>query len=779
MSFLTMSALTRLPLGRGVDRTLVVRFLFRGRLFGALLLGGLLGCVGGAGLVPSTPAPPPPVPTGANEPVPGLTSAVAASTKVQLTFAVSNEGHEAALFQGSDPDTLFLGAPVETGLTGGDLLRDGLVDGDTYFFGLGLRASPGEAFVPSGPILRARPGAPIFVDPGADPLVADGTSPATAYANPILALIDSFGAGGANVWLLAGDYPASSLPVFAGTHLSGGFAPGFQLEERDPANHPSVLHGLAGQSLAAVQGLGGVVLDGLRLSGDGLATHGLDMDSTPLELRGVEVLGCTQRGVRVRAPEDGPATPVTLVDCLLSGNAAGGLSGLGCLDVRVFGSRFLGNGQEGLDLDDLIAADGESASLVVDGCTFASNATDGLDVDLNAPLAGGVSGGELEVRITRSTFVGNGEVGLLIDVDYLGAPLWKADIEVTYCVARNNHGRGFLVDVDERANVYLGSLVAEANGLAGVELSSSLVGGLAVLSGVASLGNLGPGFASTGGLVELLATHCLAAGNAGGGFVSPSGRGQASSSVTSLQTDPMLGFEAFASPDLGATWGVFLRAPEAFAVAGDVVAGQLVLPTSSVFASDANLEVDGDGIPRTLSVLSPVVIALDPAPVDQLGPISLMGFAPGDSVDTDFRLVPGSPLQGAGLAGLVDAGPAAAPGFAAEGHFPELLAKGLRLKALSPTIDAGLGVTTSLTLRFAGGTPSAVSIALALVVEDGAGLPVAFQAAPSGADWVLTPAGADWDPNGTGRLVVQLLPGLTDVSGAPNDSPLAVLFELH
>ena len=745
---------------------------------GALVAGALIGCVGGAGLQAPVPSPLP-IPSGVTEPVPGLRSAVAASGLVALTFELSSEGNEAALFQGSDPDSLFSGAPAVEGLAGNSLQLSGLVDGELLYFGLGLRASAGTPFVPSGPVLRARPGAPIFVDPSADPAIADGASPSTAYANLILALIDSFGAGGANVWLLEGDYPPSSLPVFGGTHLSGGFAPGFDLSERDPEAHPTVLHGLAGQALAAVQGTLGVVFDGLRLAGDGLATHGIDMDSTPLELRGVHVSACTQRGVRVRAAEDSPATPVTLVDCLLLGNASGGLSGLGSLWVSAFDSRFIGNGQEGLDLDDLVAADGESAALLVDGCEFLANATDGLDVDLNAPLFGGASGGELEVRITRSSFVGNGEVGLLIDVDYLGAPLWKSDIEVRYCVARNNQGRGFLVDVDERANVFLGSLVAEANELAGVEVSSSSVGGLAVLSGVVSMGNFGPGFASTGGLVEVLATHCLAAGNAGGGFVSPLGHGQASSSASLLQADSMTGFEAFASPDLGAASGVFLRVPEAFSSAGDVVAGQLIVPASSVFASDAEIEVDGDGVSRSLSVLSPVVIALDPEPADQPGPTSLMAFAPSGSVDTDFQLLPGSPLEGAGLAGLVDAGPAAAVGFAAEGHFPELLPTGLRLKSLSPTIDAGLGATASLTLRFAGGTPSASSIALALVVEDGAGLPVAFQASPSGTDWVLSPAGPNWDPNGTGRIVLSLLPGLASDSGAPNASPLAVLFDLH
>ena len=165
----------------------------------------------------------------------GLTAAAAGLGTVRVHFTAPDADEELALFVSDDAGTVYAGAPVEAPLTGTSTTVGGLPDGMARFFGLGVRAAgSGDPYLPVGVVLTATPGPVIYVDPTADPTVADGMTPATAFPNPVSAFLTAFVAGGGNLWLAEGDYAVAFIPQFAGVHAYGGFQPDFDLATRDP-----------------------------------------------------------------------------------------------------------------------------------------------------------------------------------------------------------------------------------------------------------------------------------------------------------------------------------------------------------------------------------------------------------------------------------------------------------------------------------------------------------------------------------------------------------------
>ena len=175
---------------------------------------------------PQTSAPPPYTPV--------LLAAAAASQTVFLHWDLPSSSFEAALFQGEEAAQLYDETPVATGLGGDGMEIAGLVDGTTYFFGLGVREVGTSRWVPSGLVLRARAGAPYYVDAAADPSTADGTTPETAFASLATALAAALDDGVSNVLVKQGTYGADGLEVLSGLHVYGGFDETFALPNRDP-----------------------------------------------------------------------------------------------------------------------------------------------------------------------------------------------------------------------------------------------------------------------------------------------------------------------------------------------------------------------------------------------------------------------------------------------------------------------------------------------------------------------------------------------------------------
>lgn len=748
-----------------------------------LLLAGCGRLSGGGGGTPTEASPLPPPTTALAAPTEAsLCSLVLDESRAYLRWTLpADEGAALALFVGPDADGLYTDEPHTTALKGDALLVSGLERDERHAFGLAA-PRPEGGYEPLGEILVGRTLAPVYVDPSASPAGADGLSPTTAYASPLPALLDAFESGEANIWLRGGDYAALSLPPFAEITLSGGFGPGFALTERDPDAQPTRLHGTPGKPVLRVEGdTLPIVLDGLELDGEGVASIGLSASATPVELRDVVVIGALGAGIRLAAAETALPIPLRLLGCRVEANGAEGLSARGAFDVVLRGSRFAGNHQEGADFDDLIAADGGSASLRVRDCQFASNGTDGLDCDLAQPTIGGFFGGLHRVEIDNSRFEQNGAVGLLLDIDYPAGSGWDGSAVLRGLTCRANGLDGLQLDLDAEFALFVHRVKASANGRDGLRLTSDVLPTQAVVSTSAFVGNLGAGLRATEGQASLLVSHSYLAGNAEGGVVSELVTASVASTLAWLQPLAWGGVPTAGSvlssdelaPPLVAQGTRFLRIVELDAQGLRLAPGQ-VPPT----AEDA-LELADDDTPRSLGgVVGGLTLQLEPAPEGLLTPALLTVWPPGGLVEEDFTLSPASSAHAIGLtapgASPMDAGVFGAPLGGVPGRDTER-APLLWLAEADPPLAAGLDADATLRLRFVGGPLDVASVnGTQLVARGPEGQSPTLGLTVLG-DLVELSAPGGWP---VGELSIELHAGIRSLEGVPLSAPLLLTLQV-
>ncbi|MFT5463335.1 MAG: hypothetical protein ACI8QS_002221, partial [Planctomycetota bacterium] len=315
-------------------------------------------------------------PTGGERPpfLAGLRALVAGPDQLVVDLALPGVGFETALFVSTTSSDVFGGTPTAENIVATKLVVDGLAPDQSYFVGLAVRPEGSSPWSPSGLVLETRTGAPIYVDAAADPNIADGLSPGTAYQSMFLALLVSIGQGGANIFVREGEYMEVSLPLFAGTQVYGGFQGDFDLLTRDPfGGLTAIVSQAAAHGIDVQGGQPSAILDGLFLDGAGIGTIGIDVCDTDVELRALAVKNFAGRGVHVQNGSTNQVIDVRIAACDLSFNAADGFAGSGGLDLRVDGSSLDSNAQEGLELSPLVALDGETARLQVRGSTFIGN----------------------------------------------------------------------------------------------------------------------------------------------------------------------------------------------------------------------------------------------------------------------------------------------------------------------------------------------------------------------------------------------------------------------
>ncbi len=703
----------------------------------------------------------------------GLVSAVGGLDEVRVKWDLGTDTQEFGLFVGTDEQTLLSGSPFEMPDTSGDTVEDGLAQNQTHFVALASRTTAGSSWRMVGEALEVRTGAPVYVDPNADPTTADGLTPQTAFPTPISAILTALSQGGGSVFFLEGDYIDVALPVFDGVHLFGGFQSGFRLKDRDANDHPSILRGAPGFSVLTVSSpLMGSILDGFRIEGGGVASIGIDATDARLSIRNVQIRNCAGRGISLRT---GPTTlvDVAIVRSSSSGNGADGLSALGALELCLDSSLFEFNVQEGAELDDLIAPSGKKASLSVRGCQFRGNGTEGLDVDLAPPLFFAGNPGRFSVRVERSLFEGNGADGLLIDGDYEQAPGWSANISVLGSRARANGAAGIHLDLDGLASTLIHRVLASANATDGVLLTSESIEGHALLSTSACLGNGGFGTRADIGNQALLVSHSVFGGNGGGGVASLITQAGVVSSVAFRQPNAWSGALVVNSTTTAlSTDEVFSNAPDDFVRVASAVGALLTLESAATLPFGALVETDDDSVDRSATVLSPISVSLTPSP--QFVPKVLFVYPPASSVIDDFRLTPGSPAQAAGLAlpgltrdgGIFGSTGAGAPG-SLDGARPDLF----RFASLS--FSAGSTPTDSLTLRFSGGdldlgTFGAQSIRAVTDSGDSIALVLSLDA---NSDLLVQPTSGSF---GTEAFRIELMPGPTATNGEALLAPIVI-----
>lgn len=740
--------------------------------------GRLSGGGGGTGVAIVPPPILPPLQNAAPLAAPTLVSAVPDNDRLAVRWSAPDAATVLALFVGPDPATLFAGAPVANPVAGDSLILTGLPSGGDLTVGLALVV--GGGFQPTGALLTVTMRAPIFVDVSANPLGADGTSPTSAYTSLFPALLDGLIGGGGNIWIAGGSYPPAALPVFPNVHLYGGFASDFALETRDPLLMPSILPGVAGKQLVSIDGPGLVVLDGLVLDGQGLAKAGVQAINAPIEVRGTTILNCLGPGLRLRGDLFNEAVPMLLVDTISIGNFSEGASIIGAVGVTAWGCRFESNVQEGADFDDLTIGIFKDVAVRFSDCRFAGNGTEGLDLDMATPLLG-TPGGDFEISIENCVFEQNGASGLFLDVDFNSTSGARAELTLRGVVSRANRKHGVHLDPDAAATIVIEGLVSTGNAGDGLLLSSDIVPVVASAAHSVLAANLGAGARTIDGQGALLLSHVLVAGNAGDGVRAETGAIGVVSSVAWLQPNPWVGATTHRSvvaadplqPVLG-------RLPVLYT---QVSAWDGLVPDTLTLATlpdlTAALELDADGTTRLVTGTAGVSdVLVDPAPLAVTVPASLTAFPDGADVDEDYRALPGSAADDAGMASPlgtpVDAGPLPSASSTPPGSLDLTGPLPFYLALATPALGSTLTATDSLTLLFAGGTLDPASVdALSVVARDGQGATLAAVSVVINDALVISPPGGGWP---AGSLLIELHDLLASLAGTPLHSPLMLPF---
>ncbi len=719
---------------------------------------------------------PSPSPGGAPA-LPGLVSAAAGPGEVRVHWVEAPTGFEVALFGATSRSAVFTSAPIAVPTNAASATVAGLTDGVVYYIGLGIRPDGSAIYVPTGVVLRARPGAPIYVDAASTAVNPDGSSPATAFPDLTSGVLTAFVLGGANVWVRDGTYDAASLPLFAGVHVYGGFDGSFDLERRDVSTLATVWNVRSGASGVFVQGGDPpAILDGIALRGSGGGATGIDVSDSGIELRSIEVGGFSGRGVRLKNDQD-EDFDVVVAHARIVGNDGEGLLGSGAFDLYLDGSTFGGNAQEGFELDELIALEGDTANLRISACSFSANASEGLDANLNAPPLGTSPGGRFAIEIRGSVFDRNGADGCLVDVDYESAALWSGGILLRESAARANGGSGFHVDADARAEVHGYLLLASANDGDGILVSSESDPGIAFVVASVSAGNLGAGIRASLGNRPIAAGHCIVAGNALGGVVSDTVESAAASCVAWLQPDPWGGTRTVACPSSDdPAVGMFENAPEEYAQVIAAAGASLTLAQPPSFLGASSLELDDDGALRTASQISGTNVILAQAPTMFAAPGALAAFAPGKAVVENYRLPIGSPAIAAGMAppGAVrDAGIFGIPVGRDPGIAEPVPRRLFGPLGTSPAPAESLGSNTTIAVTFSDDLASASLVPGSVRAITSSGNELAITTTVSAGTLGIDPPPVGW---GSEAFTIQLFDSLASTSGEPLASSVALPF---
>jgi len=749
----------------------------------------------GDGGGPTDPGRPvlPPLGESVTPTTPTLVSAIGAPASVALRWVRGEaappapEGEDPppvvlALFFGSTPADVYLGAPLVDPLEGETLVVEGLADGVPLLFGLARVTESG--FLPSGELLSVVPGAPLYVDAAAPASGADGLTPATAFPDPFIAVLTAFANGGGNVWLKAGDYGPLGLPMFPGVSLYGGFGADFAFPTGAADAPRSVLRGFPNQPVIAVQDtLAPVIIESVVVDGAAQSTNGIDVTDSVVEFRGVTATACLRAGFRINATDDTNTVSAKLVDCSGVGNLLQGISLSGASDLTVRACNFDNNAEEGLDCNDIVSPDGRSVSARLIESRFSGNGGEGADIDLAAPLFGGIEGGLTRIRISGCLFELNALDGLFVDIDFELEPLWAADVLLQGVTARGNGFSGLHLDLDGRAPTFLHRVRCNANGGEGLLVTSETFAGLAVVSASDLSGNLGHGLRSTGGNSSLLLSHSVLAGNSLGGVRAETVPAGVVSSIFWLQPTPVVNTLATASLVLDdPTEPTLARLPTVFGVVTGFNAGVLTLsPAGGQPQTGDAIELQDDGVPRSLTGFQGSNgILLDPTPLFLATPARLWAYESGDDVIEDYRVLPGSVAEGAAMvpAGAAprDAGPLGAPDGGIPGQIESDAPPVFRLGSVDPPLADGLGSGETFALFFEGGVLDPASVnGTSVVLRNAGGTAVGISPfAQDDALLVPAPAGG-WPPGG--QLELQETLASTDGRGlgAPLVLPLLAL----
>lgn len=752
---------------------------WRRSLAAALL--GLAACSrlsGGSG-PPSVGSPDlPPLDDAPPATTPSLTSAVAGDGVARLGVNLGDGARPLGLFAALDVEELFDGPPALAEVTSSHAQLDGLANQQTLWLSLAFTDAPEPE--PTGSVVSVRPGPPVYVDIAASPIGADGKTPETAYPDLLLGLLDGLVAGGANIWMAGGDYGGVAAPLYAGIHLAGGFAPGFDLTERDPAKHPTILRGVAEKVILNAQaGAAACSVDGLELSGDGVAKRGLVGSGPPLAVRDTRITNCTAAGIRLAGGSGDPVT-YDLIGVTTSGHGGEGLALDGAVRLEARACRFDGNVQEGFDADDQLGPDAETVRIALFECRAAGNGSEGIDIDLVAPLGGGTHGALHEVLLSGCRVELNGTDGVLLDADAEATPGWIVQIDVIGLTSRANGRAGLHLDLDGEAFAAVRDTLCIANAEEGLLITSDPFPAVAAVTASAFLGNGGAGVRAAEGDASVFVSHSAFAANGGTALTSEHVTGSSLSNV-------------FWLPEPGeAEAGVRSRHAVVAADPFDPALARLPLGAVTITQVDEQgvapagsptppavgdlVELAGDGVARSFVGLGAGGRwQLDPAPSATLLPARLLLFGADTDISPDYRAVPAGPADDAGLpppgAPPIDAGPVGSDSAAWPGRHVADAGPSLAPRGQLPGTDGPVASTDELNVHFGVDLDRATASALS-VVAFGPGGALSSENALALEDALFVASSTGWPA----QVDLVLHPLLADVSGRPMVGPLLIPF---
>lgn len=707
----------------------------------------------------------------------GLEAAVAGAGTVRLDWTAPASGFECALFQASTRSAVYSGSPYQEKLGGTSLIVSGLADGVETWFGLGTRKVGDATYTQVGLPLCVRPSRPIYVDAAASGAGADGETPATAFTDLRPALVKALAVEGANVWVREGTYSAAPYAISAGVAIHGGFKSDFTLENRVAKESATVFVSAPNQNVFVITNAATVVtLDGVTCDGRSASGTDVEVNSSSAEFRSTRLLRSGVRGLRVRNVQPVPHD-LTLVACDVSDNGADGMYAQGPLRVFLARSRFLTNVQEGVELDDLVALDGDLATMEMRDCRVAGNGSEGVDIDLGLPPTSGSTGGVYDVSIQGCTFEDNALDGFLIDEDFELAPAWSAKIRIAECGARRNGRSGFHLDLDARGDSVLHRVCAAGNQGAGVEVTSESAPGAVTIAASALLGNLGAGIRVWQGNKSVHASHCVFAGNFGGGVLSESVGASVTSSIFHLQTTPLTKATATASPEIGEPLPeVFENAAQGYTKVTAIDGGRLTVEGTAP-AVGTKVEVGDDGVLRTVVSIAGQDVIVDPAPTARVAPTVLANFAAlATTVVENLRLRPLVPGQATALVApgttLRDCGPFG-PELGGDPGYPTTPAREFAwVSAMPAAADSVVDARAALAFRLTKSIDTSPSSLANLRVVDEAGSALAVQIAVT-ADQVRIEPPVSGFP---ARFFVHFCPEVRCITTGAFGAPVAVPF---
>ncbi len=745
-----------------------------------LLFAACSGGGGDGGLGSQNPITPPP---GSVSPpyTTGLLAASAASEMVFLHWKLPSAGFEAALYMSEGAAQLYDTAPIVEGIAGSGMEFAGLLDGTTYFFGLGVREIGAMDYVRAGVVLRARPGQPYYVDADADPDLADGMGPGTAFVDLAAALVQAQQDGIGNVLVKSGTYAAHELEVDVNVHIYGGFDDTFQLSNRDPQDVAQQTLVVGGDGAVAfnLRTVGTLVepaiLDGLSIRSTGAGLVGIEIDGIEAELRCLSIGNFRHHGIRIRNSSITEELDVQISDSMVSGNGTDGLSLAGAFDLRVYGCSFNSNGQEGLECNAIQGIGFKRSRVLIEGSRFFGNGTDGLDIDLAAvDPPNGPSGFDVDIRGCR--FERNGVNGLVVDHDFEAVQGYDANIIVRESVARANRGRGMSIDSDGVGSTLIHRSLATANGQEGFFVQSEGITGFAILSASAATANQGAGARSAGGAKPILATHCVFAGNLVGGLHNNVVEGTSASSIAYLQREPWYQVRTAGTVEVNqTTLSTFVEVPEFFTRAIGHDGNRIRVEDPSGIAPGSVLELADDGIEYIVINVFNGEVSLSPEPPPLTLPATVAIHPPGLGVDEDYRLPVGSPARDAGLfepmADSVDAGIFSSPDPGDPGVGVEVASELFYPTDTVPSLSGGLPRNAALEIKFNREVASSAVLLgrVRAVTADGTEILAGLMSV--GDELILIPPDGDWGPR---NFVVELHVGLAAGDGATLTTPMTL-----